>query len=580
MPSRVYILFAVLALALVPCVGAAEDGPVAVVNGEAVGRDEFGRALVESLGRSAAQAFVDLALLEQEARRRGIAVTDGELAARRELELELRLQALPRAVRMGPEEFRLATERGGLDMAERRRALEEGISEGALRGRLLAERLLAPGLDLSDEALRSYYERTRGPQYAAAHIEVAGRRLAEDLLGLLEADLRLWQRAVLRHSLDRRSVPDKGRIGPVPAGSELGRVLAGMEPGELKLWQGDGRWHVLRFIRAVPASGEEFDAVRDRLRAELTALECESRYEALLAELNAGADVVVNLGAEPEARRLLGEQVALFVNGEPVTVRRMADVLLREFGPVMIGPYVERLLVVQEAARMGVSVSEEEMAERLAAVADQLMAEEAARRRMGPDGLVASLARRGADAAEFKAGLVRRVVSREDVRATLLAEKLVADGVEVTEAEIAEAYGELHRDRLLVRELVTDSLPRAERMWDKLREGLSFEVVARTETAEPGAWVQGGLRRLVSSAHPCYGHVKHLREGELSGVFKEGGRYRIMQLLRRDPPSEPPPLDSVRESLAREVRLRKARGRMRALLVRLRAEADIEVRLD
>ncbi|KPK63160.1 MAG: hypothetical protein AMK73_05370 [Planctomycetes bacterium SM23_32] len=414
--------------------------------------------------------------------------------------------------------------------------------------------------------------------YAAAHIVLGSRRQARELLEVLEADLGLWERAVLQYSLDRPSVHYKGRIGPVPAGSELGRALADMEPGELKLWQQGDAWHVLRFIRAVPAADEAFEEVTDRLRAELTVVECSRRYQALLAELHRDADVVVNLPGDPAARPLLGEDVAAYVNGEPLMMGELADVLIEEFGDLMLEAYVERLLIEQEAERRGLAVSEEEVGERMAAIADQLVAEQAGRQGMTMAELEGSPTGADAEAADLRAGLLRQFVSRRDVEATLLAERMVAPGVEVTEADIAEAYGDLGRDRFVVEELATDSVPAAERMHRRVQEGLSFELVARTELAEPGAWVQGGLRGVVSSAHPYYVYVKDLREGEVSGVFKEGGQYRIIRVLRRDPPSDPPPLESVRETLAQEVRLRKSRARIRALLVRLKAEADVEVR--
>jgi hypothetical protein len=52
-----------------------------------------------------------------------------------------------------------------------------------------------------------------------------------------------------------------------------------------------------------------------------------------------------------------------------------------------------------------------------------------------------------------------------------------------------------------------------------------------------------------------------------------------MAVLEREPAAEPPPLEAVREELAAELRLRKARERIPALVLKLKAEADVEVRL-
>ena len=58
-----------------------------------------------------------------------------------------------------------------------------------------------------------------------------------------------------------------------------------------------------------------------------------------------------------------------------------------------------------------------------------------------------------------------------------------------------------------------------------------------------------------------------------------GGKYRIIKVLQRRSGADAPPLESVRDTLRRRVFLRKARSRIEALIVRLRAEADIEVNL-
>jgi len=110
--------------------------------------------------------------------------------------------------------------------------------------------------------------------------------------------------------------------------------------------------------------------------------------------------------------------------------------------------------------------------------------------------------------------------------------------------------------------------------------GIELDLVARTEMVGPGLWMEGAPEVVVRPEHPYWPHAQGLGRGEVSGIFKEGGRYRIIQLLDRTSPAEAPPLESVRSSLERELRLRKARARSRALLIKLKAEAEIRVTLD
>jgi len=567
------------ALLVAPDARAADGGTVAVVNGQEISREEFGLTLVDALGRAAMESMVDRMLIEQEARRQGIAVTDEELAARRQLELELGMRAVRERVRMGPEEFRLASEQYGWDADAIRDELAEGISESPLRVQILAEKLLAPQMELSEDALRAYYERSRGRRYSAAHIVVAQRSQAEGLLATLQGNPDLWAEAVLQASLDRASTPHKGRIGPVPSSSEFGRALAGMKPEELKLHDDGQYWHVLRFIKEIPPAEEPFEQVREQLRAELVARTARQQFDVLLARLNADACVVVNLTSDPSDRRVLGEGVAGFVNGEPLLIDDLAEALIEEFGPVMLEPYIERTLILQEAERRGVSVSAEDITARKLSVADQLFQEQALARGITADQLTMSLEANGVDVQQFKELLVQESTPLPSIRATLLAEKLVADDVEVTEADIREAYTDLSGERLVVREAEADTHAAAQGMLQQVRQGASFDQVALTESAEPGLWMERGRALNVTASHPYYPYAKDLREGETSRVFEHAGKYRIIKLLKRHSPPEPPSLDSVRASVEQEAFLRKARKRSRALLLKLRAEATIEVKL-
>ena len=573
------MLFGLLALALAPArAGAAEV--VAIVNGEPLLRSEFGQALLGTLGPSAMETLVDWTLVAQQARRRGITASDDELAARRRLEVDLRLRAVMARARLGPGEFRATLEAGGWSLEDLRQELDATISANALRVRLLAEKLLEPTMDLSEGALRAHYERTRGERRLAAHIVVRTRAEADRLLDRLRRSPDGWADAVLRTSLDRASVPYNGRLQPVPVASALGRALADVPEGGMTLFEGDGgAWHVVRALGSVPAAAEPFDEVADRLKAELRVLRADAPFQALLAELNARADVIVNLSSEPRRRRILGGDAAAFVNGEPLADAEVAEMLVEEYGRTMIGPYVERTLIFQEAARLGVTVSREECEERRALIAAQLLEEQAAERGMSPEGLRSLLAGSGFGPEQIKAELARRLVCPEDVRATLLAEKLVADGLEVTEADIRDAYRELHGPRIIVKELSTEDGAAADRMYRSLARGLSMDLVARTQTARLGRWLEGAPLVTVTPGHPLWRYAYDLKVGGTSGVFQQGGRYRIIKALQRSSPSDAPPLESVRDSLARDVRMRKLRARTGALLLKLRAESDVEILL-
>ena len=168
--------------------------------------------------------YVERVLIAQEARGAGVTVTDQELEARRKLEVDLRLQAAEQSTRMGPQEFQTAAADQGMSMDQVRAELDSSISADALRSKLLAEKLLAPTMDLGDKALRAYYERTRGKRFAAAHIAVADQAQAERLMRRparaprpLAGRCRRLQPRPRQHALQGPHRPRAGRARPSAA---------------------------------------------------------------------------------------------------------------------------------------------------------------------------------------------------------------------------------------------------------------------------------------------------------------------------------------------------------------------------
>ncbi|MCD6416577.1 MAG: SurA N-terminal domain-containing protein [Planctomycetes bacterium] len=569
-----------LCLLLVAPLGAGASAQVvARVNGEPIERDEFGSALVQSLGRAASESLIDRALLEQEAQARGVTVTEKELKERKRLELELGMRQLYRESRLSEEQFRQMAEGYGWKMDDLREKLAANVTDSSIRFKALAEKLLQPRLDLGEDALAAYFRRTRGPRYSAAHVVVESRQRAEQLLQQIKENPDSWTTAVLRYSLDRGSAPYKGRIPPVPADSELGLALANMQPNEVKLRKLDDGWSLLRRLEFIPAAGRPFEQIKDQLRAELLAVKADEQHYDLLADLYSNAVIVMNLSSDPGARRLLGKEAGAYVNGEPLLVSDMADALIERFGASMIWVYIEKLLISQEARRRAVTITAEEVDARLDRIGEQLIEAQAARRGMTPEEFEKSLAGNGITTERYKQMLVDESVCRQDVRAALLARKMVAGEIKVPEEELGAALGAEFGERVVAKEMTADSLAEAKRLYQRLKEGADFDLVRQVNSAAPGAWIPGSSLVTIPPSHPYFPYVKDLQPGELSPVFMLKDKYHILQVVRHPSATELPPLEAVRDELKRRLLMRKANQRIQALLLKLRAEADIEMDL-
>jgi len=555
------------------------QGAVGVVNGQAIPRELFARALVDMLGRPTLDTFVDGVLVEQEAARRGITVTQEELQARRQLELELRMRRLYKGARMTAEEFRTLAKTYGWDEAATRDEIEHSITARALRIRLLMEKLLRPYVEITDEQVRGYYEWSLGERCSAAHIQVPDERTARKLMEGLQQRRLNWVEAVARYSLDRPSVRYNGRMLPVPASSDLGRTLQGLQPGEMTLYSDGRSWHVVQLIRHIPAEQMAFETVKESLKQELYSLRLDELADSWLAELHAKASIVPNVAPEAATRKLLGDDVAVFVNGEALSVASLGEALIEEFGDKLMGPFIERELIFQEARRLGIEVADDAMRRRLAAAGERLFAERAASNGMTAQQFAAFLGERGMSEAAHKARLVEELVSQEDMRATALAEQIAASQLEVTEQDVQLAYQTHYGERVDVRRIILDDPAQAEEVRNKALRGASFELLVQTESVEPHAWMDMGLVTDVTVTHPYFQRLKDLKEGDISEVIERQGKYHLLKLVARRRPSDPPPLESVRQAMVEEARNTKARARARGWLEKLKAEAQIEVKL-
>jgi len=553
-------------------------GAVAVVNGKAISHQEFGTYLVMSLGEATLHTVVDTALVEQEAAKKGITVSDEELAERRELELTLRLNRLMHNLRLGPEEFRQVTEKMGYTLQELRQQWNDSLPEAEVRLKLLTEKLLADTIEISADQLRSYYDRTRGRRLLAAHILVDSQDKAEALMRQLQQQPERWTDLVVAVSLDRASVPFKGRLPAVPASSELGAALEGMKPNDLKLHHSEAGWHVLRFLKEIPASDENLQDAQDELKRELLCELVEEKVDGWLATLNADAVVVANLSPEPAQRAVLGEQIAAYVNGEPIYVADMADTLIERLGQKMIRPYIERELIFQEAERLHITVSEEQVRTRVKQLAEDLFQERSRELGMEPDELAALLNQEGSDIETFKRQLAHQCATDEDVRALLLAEKAVGGGVHISEQQVRTAYDQRRGERIDAREIVVESASAARRVYLEAAGGADFFTLVRAESTATGAWLDGGMVKGIGPAHPYYPYVRNLAEGKTTH-FRSGEKYHILKVVKRCPPADPPPFESVYQSLREELVREATHARIKAWLEKLKAEASIRIRL-
>jgi hypothetical protein len=103
-------------------------------------------------------------------------------------------------------------------------------------------------------------------------------------------------------------------------------------------------------------------------------------------------------------------------------------------------------------------------------------------------------------------------------------------------------------------------------------DGVAPHVVAAAIGAD--AW-QRPIAVWVTPSHPWFKHLKNVKDKGISGVFAHGGRHHIARVMKQFKPGTLAE-DALQKAAELQARRAKMRKRVAALMVKLRAEAQIE----
>lgn len=297
----------------------------------------------------------------------------------------------------------------------------------------------------------------------------------------------------------------------------------------------------------------------------------------LLIVLVAAAGPSVAWGAEPET--------VARVNGEPVTrdelQRMLADPLeqrllqqelgvqdpdSKELERLALRKLIHRRLLLQEAVRRNISVSEQDL-----------------------DQAIAELRRRFKDLKSFAAWMQERGLNDqslfERVRADMLTDRVraaLAEGVRLTGEQVQEYY-EAHKEELKtagdvrLRIIAVKDKAAAEEVLAALKKGEDFAALARKRSLGLRA-AQGGDTGWVKPRTlppPLRKAVGTLKSGETSGLLQRGAEYLIVRLVGRRP-AQTISLAEARPEIERRLLAAKRREAVQAWLTEQEKRSSID----
>jgi len=267
---------------------AADSKPIAMVNGQPIGRDLFFRLLLAGRGAEVLEGLIVLDLARQRAEAEGVVVTARDVEAEYTHTLSAMLNALP------------AADDRALDQEVARRFLERiladrGISDeefrlGLRRKAYLRRLALAQTQLFSDQEVKAEFSRTYGRRVRIRHIQLAGRTEVDRIVEQLKEGGDFGELAE-QYSANTVTAPSGGLLKPfsrddpdVPA--VIRQVAFQLEVGEVSdPLRADNWYHLIRVEEQLPAVAVTIDEVRDEVESRLRRRQADQRMSQLSAEL-------------------------------------------------------------------------------------------------------------------------------------------------------------------------------------------------------------------------------------------------------------------------------------------------------
>ncbi len=225
-------------------------------------------------------------------------------------------------------------------------------------------------------------------------------------------------------------------------------------------------------------------------------------------------------------------------------------------------------LLSQEAARLGITVTDADVEPRLAQVAASVG---------GTTALQRQLAAVGLSLGDY----------RLELRAGLLAERLGARKFPAAVASQRQAlsFYRGHRAQLTtpatvrLAEIVVKTKSAGEAVIDRLRLGYSFAEVARVYSMDPESKAAGGVIGWVTTAsmpQPLVRALARARAGVVVGPVAAIGGWHVLKVLGRRP-AHTQPFAAARAAIVAQVTLERRAALLSAWLAKARAAAHVTI---
>jgi len=269
-----------------------------------------------------------------------------------------------------------------------------------------------------------------------------------------------------------------------------------------------------------------------------------------------------------------GRPIAM-VNGAAIERKELIDLLLKSHGLGLLQQLILRELAVQEARRVGATVSEADV---LAEYEATLQAEHLD----GKDPEKLTPTRRDQMIEDWTRS---RGVTREELRVAMERQahlrRVVQDKIQIDDEALHKEFERAYGEKVEIRHLQLAAARFFPQVKARLDNGEKFEDLVRQFSQNLLSRDRGGLLPPFSANDDTVPAVFAktafaLKEGEYSNPIESEGSYHVLKLERRIP-AEKAGFDDVREKMRKRLVARLAARAMQDLSARLLSQAELRI---
>lgn len=486
---------------------------MALVNGKDISRADLTSACVRRYGEDVLESLVNKRLILSHCDKRGITVTQEEIAAE--------VDRMAKRFKLGREQW--------LEMLEKERGITpEEYARDIIWPTVALRKLAADRVQPTREEIDMAYVRDFGEMVNARLIAVNDAQLAQRLHAELTANPDGFARMAIEHSIDVNSASVGGLIQPIrhhlgdPA---LEREAFKLQPGQISpIISVAGQHVILKCEGRIPPRQVPRAEIEQQIVEKLKDEKLRGVANDLFGQLQSSA-TTVNVYNNPQLRETMPGVVAT-VNGERITMQELGHECLLRHGEEVLESEISRILLEQALASAKMQVTEADLqaevshAAKLAGIVDE---------QGNPD-----LAKWFAAITEEQ-GVDEKQYLRDSVWPSAALKKLTASQVQVNEADLQKGFEANYGQRVRCRAIVLQSMRRAQEVWDKARRNPSgdyFGDLAAEYSVEPTSKAlrgevpplqrHGGQPQLEEAAFA-------LQPGQLSGIIQVGDKFIILR---------------------------------------------------